>query len=501
MRLSAPGRGRRAPLSLQVLALVIVSLVVAQVAAFTAVLVLPPDHAFYRVEEIASALRGGSLATRFGRPLVRRLEPSPPSRTGLGWSAPYGYRRELARALGVDQDKLRLQIFAPPPFVGLRGGRGRYERPPGERPPPGDFPPAARDGAVGDRPPPSREEGVGAAPAGGEPFVGQREPQGWRWRGPPLHASFVAALHQPDGRWLTVTPAPEPFPNAWQRRIILWFLASLAVIGPMTWLFARRLAAPLRRFADAADRLGRDPRTPPLALKGPAEIGLAAAAFNRMQARLQRYVEDRTAMVGAISHDLRTPLARIRFKVESASPELKRAVLQDVAQMEEMIGSVLAFIRDASEPGARERLDLRSLVECEVDEAALVGGDVALAEGDSLIVEADASAVQRVVANLIDNALKYGERAKVSLHRDEAEAVVEVADSGPGLPASELERVFLPFYRAEAARSLDKGGIGLGLAVSRSIARAHGGDVRLANTGSGLVAQVRIPLAAEAASA
>lgn len=148
-------------------------------------------------------------------------------------------------------------------------------------------------------------------------------------------------------------------------------------------------------------------------------------------------------MVGAISHDLRTPLARMRFRLERAPAEMKPGMLSDVSQMEEMITSVLLFIRDASEPSIRERVDLRSIVECVVDDAALVGGDAV----------------------------------------------------GPGPPDSEMERVFLPFYRSVSSRTLDKGGIGLGLAVSRSIARAHGGDVRLYSGEPGLAAQLRLPLA------
>jgi len=254
--------------------------------------------------------------------------------------------------------------------------------------------------------------------------------------------------------------------------------------------------APLGAFSAAAERLGRDPSGPLLALEGPAEIGRAAGAFNLMQQRLKRYIDDRTAMVGAISHDLRTPLARIRFRVERVSPNVRAGILGDVTQMEEMISAVLIFIRDASEPGARERVDLRSIVECAVDDAALVGGDAVLDPGAPTSVEVDPLGVQRVVTNLIENALKYGKSARVRVFTEGDESITEVADSGPGLAEDELERVFLPFYRAALARTLHKGGIGLGLAVSRSIARAHGGDVRLyKNGGEGLVAQLRLPLA------
>jgi signal transduction histidine kinase len=199
-------------------------------------------------------------------------------------------------------------------------------------------------------------------------------------------------------------------------------------------------------------------------------------------------------MVGAISHDLRTPLARIRFKLEVDPPD-RAAILADVEQMEQMVTSVLAFIRDASTPQRRERLDLRSLVECVVDDAALMGGDVEVAEGAPVIAEGDAVALQRLFANLVDNALKYGRLARIRLAPVAGEAVVEIEDRGPGLPAGDLERVFDPFYRAEASRSLELGGVGLGLSIARSTARAHGGDVTLQAGVEGLTAIVRLPLA------
>jgi len=213
-----------------------------------------------------------------------------------------------------------------------------------------------------------------------------------------------------------------------------------------------------------------------------------------MQVRIKRYVDDRTAMVGAISHDLRTPLTRIRFKVEGADPALRGAVLSDVEQMEAMISAVLVFIRDANAPAHRERLDLLSLLECEVDAAALVGAGVVMEDAAPVIVSADPVALQRLFGNLIDNAVKYGGGARVSLGVEEGEAVVRVTDEGPGLSPDELRQAFDPFYRAEPSRNRDSGGVGLGLAVARSIARGHGGEVTLEPQAKGLAAVVRLPL-------
>ena len=311
---------------------------------------------------------------------------------------------------------------------------------------------------------------------------------------PFVEGDFVAALRIADG-WAVVQPVPEPFPNAWQRRLLLWFAIAFALIAPLGWWFARRVVQPIAGFARAAERLGRDPTAPVMMLKGPAEVGRAAHAFNRMQSRLRSFVDDRTAMIGAISHDLRTPLTRLRFRLEDVDEDLRAGMLHEVEEMEAMITSVLAFIRDASEPGSREKLDLAAIVEDVVEDAVFVGNDVRLTLNEKAPVEVDAIGMRRLLANLVENAVKYGDRARVRLFTDRQEAVAEVSDDGPGLSDDELERVFQPFYRAQAARASDKQGTGLGLAVCRSIARAHGGDVQLMRGDRGLVAQVRVPLA------
>lgn len=318
---------------------------------------------------------------------------------------------------------------------------------------------------------------------------------------PFIEGDFVAALRVGPDRWVTLRPKPEGFPNSWQRRVLMWFALSLAVVAPLGYLFARRLAAPLAGFAAAAERLGRDPSSPVMVSDGPAEVGRAARAFNAMQARLTRYINDRTAMIGAISHDLRTPLARMRFRLERASPALRREIGQDIDQMEAMISSVLAFMRDNAEAGSRHRADLRSILECVVDDAEVTGADVRLEPGEAAEVEVDVLGLQRVFANLIDNAVKYGDSAQVRLRVEGDETVVEVRDRGPGLAPDDLERVFTPFYRGPAARTSSKQGVGLGLATSRSIVRAHGGDIRLQSPGEGLLVQVRLPVARRVAPA
>jgi len=198
-------------------------------------------------------------------------------------------------------------------------------------------------------------------------------------------------------------------------------------------------------------------------------------------------------MVGAISHDLRTPLTRLRFRIEDVESEAMRdGMIGEVEEMEQMITSVLAFIRDASTPGVRERLDLRTILDEVVRNVTLIGGDAAVEAAQPAPVEVDILGIRRLLTNLVENAVKYGERARIRLRIELDCAVAEVADDGPGVPEDELERVFEPFYRATNAAG--KQGNGLGLAVCRSIARAHGGDVRLLRSERGFVAQLRIPL-------
>ncbi|WP_310540050.1 ATP-binding protein [Phenylobacterium sp.] len=481
----------RAPIALQLVALLVVSLIAAQVVTFAVVVLMPPPpRPVYRLEDVAQALKGGSLVPRFGRPLLREVQAAPPPESANPPFPSEHARRQLAALLRVREADVRLTQHMTFPgrlhrTLGIGGAamEMRHERMMAEafgadRPPPGG-PPGQR-----------RFDVFIAGPSGDLPPV-----MAFREMGPPMFGEFSAAVRRSDGQWVVVQPQPEPFPNDWQRRVLSWLAGCLLVVAPLGYLFARRITAPLGQFAQAAETLGRDPSGPLMALSGPAEIGAAARAFNDMQVRLKRFIDDRTAMVGAISHDLRTPLSRIRFKLEGAPTPVKEAVLADVVQMEAMITSVLAFIRDASAARPRERLDLLSLLECLVDDA---GGQelTVLEDSRPVTVEADALGLQRLFGNLLDNAVKYGVRGRVRVFREEGHAVVEIADDGPGLAAGELERVFQPFYRAEAARTLDVGGVGLGLAVARSIARAHGGDVVLVSTAAGLVAQVRLPLSA-----
>ncbi len=508
----------RAPISIQLVTLLLASLIVAEAISFGIILFIPPPRAaVYRVADVAAAMRGGTLKTRFGRPLIRTIANTLPSELVSPHREHQRTLAALARALGEPESRVRLEEQNASPLWRLRRAFT------GDAPPRGPDrggpmgaspfemdrgPPEAGSGAEGFAPgpmptpdaAPAATPDASRAPTAADPRRPWPRGGGRRRFGggfePPIFGDFAAALQLDNGAWMVVRSTPEPFPSTWQMQASAWLLAGFLLVASAGYLFSRRISAPLKRFAEAAETLGRDPHAPQMTLKGPAVVGAAAHAFNEMQERLKRYINDRTAMVGAISHDLRTPLARIRFKVEAAPPALKASVLADVEQMEQMIGGVLAFIRDEGAPRRREKLDLLSLIECVVDDAADVGGQVEIVDGQPVTVDGDPVALQRLFSNLVDNALKYGGEARINVRQDGAAAVVEIIDPGPGLSPDELGRVFQPFYRTDASRNLDNGGVGLGLPIARSTARAHGGDVELTSSPGVTTAIVTLPAAA-----
>ncbi|MCA8930584.1 MAG: HAMP domain-containing protein, partial [Alphaproteobacteria bacterium] len=202
------------------------------------------------------------------------------------------------------------------------------------------------------------------------------------------------------GNWVAVAPRAEPFPNQWQTRVLLWFVLSLLLVGPFIWFFARRIVQPLEQFAGTAETLGRNPGASVVPLAGPAEIGRAARAFNQMQSRLRAFVDDRTMMVGAISHDLRTPLTRMRFRLEDVPDSQRDGLLGEVEEMEEMITQVIGFIRDVSAAGPRETVDLATLVEETVRDARVVGAEIEINRLEDAVIDGDFASLRRVLANL-----------------------------------------------------------------------------------------------------
>lgn len=467
---------RGAPLFVQALELLIVTLVAAQLISIAVIFTLPPPPPeFYRSSEIVKALKTAEpVQPRDGRLLVVKREGS--IRSG-GPDTPRraDFKAGIGKALGVPANRVELQIDNGPRFF-VR--RTPVTPPKPDGPPPTNAQPGSRE-------PFARE---GAAPGGGNARNAQGRDE------PLIFGDFKVGVRQSDGHWLVVEPKPTLRFDSWQQRILLILLLSVIAVTPLAWLFARRLAQPITAFADAAERLGKDPRTPPLNITGSGEVVAAANAFNMMQERLRRYVEDRTAMVGAIAHDLRTPLTRLKFRIEAVPEDIRPKLAADIDQMEAMIAATLGFVRDTNRPAERTKLELSSLLESVMDEAAETGGDTTVERAEKTVIEGDPVALKRLVSNLVENALKYGGRARGRAFSEDGMAIIEIDDDGPGVPPADLERVFEPFYRGEPSRNRETGGMGLGLAVVRSLARAHGGDVTLANRlGGGLRATVKLP--------
>ncbi|TCS14421.1 ATP-binding protein [Caulobacter sp. BK020] len=490
VRVKGPGS---APLFVQALGLVIVTLVAAQLIAIAVVFNLPPPPPeIYRLSEIVRAVKGGAtVQPRDGRALLIRRHAGP-IRGLVDNRRRAEFKTALARELGVDPARIEMDIDTGPRFFVRAQKRTFVQDLPRERRP--------RDGLGG---PGGHDPGRPGGPGGpgglsGPPDGFGAPPRVLRLDGPHdepfIVGDFKLAIHQDNGRWTVVEPKPAIRFDTWQQRILLILVLSMLCVSPLAWLFARRLSGPISAFAGAAERLGRDPRAAPLELKGSAEVIAAANAFNMMQERLRRYVEDRTAMIGAVAHDLRTPLTRLRFRIEAVPDDVRAKLASDIDQMEAMIAATMAFVRDTTRPAERTRLELASLLESIIDEAAETGGQASVELGEKIVIDGDPVALRRLLTNLVENGLKYGGAVQARVRAEGRLAVIEIDDDGPGIVPAELDRVFEPFFRSEPSRNRETGGIGLGLAVVRSVARAHGGDATLHNRPEGgLRARVELP--------
>jgi signal transduction histidine kinase len=302
----------------------------------------------------------------------------------------------------------------------------------------------------------------------------------------PMHEAMMAGRTEPveltlsirlaRGDWLNVRtmfhrPGPQLSPQA-----LLPLLLMAGAVALVAWWTAGRVVGPMRALAVGADRLGRGLDSGPLPMTGPAEVRDTTLAFNRMQDRLTRFMNERTHMLAALSHDLRSPLTAMRLRIE---------------MLDETEDSVRLKALVEAEPAAA--VDLAALL---ADLVSDVGGDRAiLAPTSPLLATIRPQAMNRALRNLIDNAVRYGDVANVTLTREPGMAVITIADKGPGVPEDQLEAAFEPFVRLEGSRNRDTGGVGLGLAIARTIIQAHGGAVQLRNLpAGGLEAEVGLPI-------
>lgn len=300
-----------------------------------------------------------------------------------------------------------------------------------------------------------------------------------------------------DGQWLNVGTRFERPPLQWPWASIVSFgITAAIVLVSASWFLLTRLTGPLLRVSRAADTLGRGEAVDPLPLIGPSEVRGLTQAFNRMQARLTRFVADRTRLLAALGHDLRSPLTAMRVRAEMVEEdETRNSLIASVEEMQEMVDATLAFARGMASAEAYETVDLGAfLKQLQTD----MIDDFTLNTANSIGVRLRPQSARRALRNIIENALRYGETAEVTFRHDTELVQIRVADDGPGIPEAELEQVFEPFFRLEKSRSRETGGTGLGLSIARTIVRAHGGDVTLSNRAEGgLLVTVTLPLETE----
>jgi len=431
-----------APSSLfaRIFALILAAILLAQAVSSLLQLTLPPQRAKpVGITRIAADIRRGDQQI-----LVAMETPSPPIPEAAERRAAKAYARRLALAL--------------------------------------DLPPAS---VIVDPSAPQRGRLVITYPAG-SPADGE----------PMLIGHFRIAIQQEDGDWLVYEPRERPTFDGTERRALLLFLITSIVSLPLAWAFSHRLAIPIEQLADAAERIGRDPSSPPPDISGPREVERAARAVAAMQQRLSDFINERTRMLGAIAHDLRTPLTRLAFRAQALEGPAGEAIRRDLADMGMMVESSLAYVRGADPLAERRPIELGALVEQVASDLTLIGRPVCADIDSSAVVRADPLAIRRILANLMENAAIHGGGAKVRMETMAGNAIVTISDPGDLPPDTDLERLFDPFVCGDPSRARHGGGgTGLGLTVARSLARAHGGDVTLSHSATGTDAKLILPLA------
>jgi signal transduction histidine kinase len=311
-----------------------------------------------------------------------------------------------------------------------------------------------------------------------------------------MRASVVAQIRLQDGNWVVFDSQLQAESASWPYRVMISLLVLLIAVVVMAFVGVRWVTRPLKQFALAATELGKNIDRPPLPEMGPAEVIQAARALNGMQARLSRYLQDRTRILAAMSHDLKTPITRMRLRAELLDDgHVREKFTRDLAELESMVSGTLDFMRGLEGTEALQPVDLNALLESLQADARELGHRVEISGVAEEPFECRPSALKRCLSNLIENAIKYGDAAHVRLMTSPDALHIVIKDEGPGVPATELERLFEPFYRLESSRNRDHGGTGLGLTIARSIAEQHGGTLILKNgVDQGLESHLILPI-------
>lgn len=318
------------------------------------------------------------------------------------------------------------------------------------------------------------------------------EPSDW----PDGNGRYALLVQLADRSWLMFSAPSRSWGLDDGARSLIVVLLVLISTALVTLVATRRLARPLQHFTQGARRFGADFRAPPIEPVGPHEIRQAILAFNSMQAQLRHFIQDRTQMLAAISHDLRAPLTRLRLRgefIEDADQQQK--LFRDVDEMQAMINTALEFFRDDARLEQATQLDLAELLQTLIDDYRDQAIELTFCGPPRLVYFGRPLGLKRVMTNLMDNAIHYGTAPQIELQQKNGEVVVRVLDRGPGIPVEHREQVFLPFYRLEGSRNKSTGGVGLGLSTARAIVLEHGGTLTLAERqGGGLEAVVVLPV-------
>ncbi|QGN56417.1 HAMP domain-containing protein [Novosphingobium sp. Gsoil 351] len=308
----------------------------------------------------------------------------------------------------------------------------------------------------------------------------------------------VAALRRTDGQWLSARVVVPPGERRLLRSLLLQALFTYAVLIGAVALVLRRITRPLAALTRRMERFaGTRDGSEPLAVEGPDDVRRLIAAHNALETRIATLLDEKDVMLGAIGHDLKTPLAALRVRIENVEDDAERgkmaATIEDINRS---LDDILSLARVGRPSDPLEPTELGALAAAVVEEYEDQGKPVTIAEGPRIVLHARATWLRRGLRNLIDNALRYGQRARVSLVREGGMAVIRIEDDGPGIPADEIVRMLEPFTRLEGSRNSATGGAGLGLTLARAVAEQHGGALRLANRrdGTGLIASVSLPL-------
>jgi signal transduction histidine kinase len=306
--------------------------------------------------------------------------------------------------------------------------------------------------------------------------------------------SIVVQVALQDGTYALFDVNVPQEPLSRLESLVPLLLLLLLVCFALAALLVRMINRSLVRLARAADAIGRDPAGASLGETGPSEIRRVVAAFNRMQERVRRYLVERGLLMSAISHDLKTPITRLRLRAEMLpDPELRAKMLRDLEEMQTMVGATLNFFAAVGKDSERQPVDIGALIDSLCEDRREAGQALSVQGAPIGPYRADPQALRRCLENLVENAIRYGTSADIEIKDSPERLRIEIRDRGPGIPEPELERVFEPFYRLDNSRNMESGGTGLGLSIARNIARWHGGDVTLTNAARGLVAELALP--------